>query len=638
MPAELKFAVLIDYDNIAIGVKNSLSKSFDYSIVSKWLRRRGEVLAQIAYGNWSTHSDFRIVSKALTKQGVQMEHLETASSGSKNGADIALSIDAVELVFTQKHIDAFCILSGDSDFLPLVHKLKKHNKRVYVVAGNSFASDNLRRNCHEFVSYEQLCGRAPPRNASYPVSAPMRGRVRAEPVENAFPAVRRALRAMERRGETSYINQLGTYVNRIEPDFDERAYGCETFKDLIIELVNAGYLWRKTIRGNRFCIAESDSPPRESSMAPRLRRSGGHRRGLSGGRSAGERDVRPDRSPARLMRGRVQDSQAVRVIKQAVSRIERSGRLADLDLLYKTILEIDPQFRAYGSSEMEFRGLVGALGRKGHFRIRTSSGAYVVELHHAADSVDAERTGRLGRDARQVLSEILKDNDSMLRAGLPNKQLGLIIETHPQFDANQLGLQGPEHLLELAVREGLLNARRDASGVVRCFPPDAGEEMVRALESAAKTGPSRFELPSETDALEPPKGPRAKPRLRTNRAASGESRVEDDPSGTESVDRAVEIVCDAVRMDGRVFDPGLRRSDFRSALEKAEPDFDLKTYGILTFRVLLDQLRDKGYLEAREEADGGVRFVGTEQLARFGDRSVKGSQGNKKGIFGWWRQ
>ena len=237
-----KFAVFIDYDNIAIGVRETLNRTFDYRVVSRWLEDRGEILAQTAYGNWSAHGNSKTVSRSLTKQGVQMEHLPTGANAGKNGADIALSIDAVELVFTQQHIDAFCILSGDSDFLPLVRKLKKHNKKVYVIAEKSFASENLRRNCNEFVSYERLCEAGS-------------SELGVESAESAVPVVRRALRAMERRGEVPYNNQLLATIRGLAPDFDVRRYGCESFRDLLITLVGLGH-FRQRQGEFRFCIED----------------------------------------------------------------------------------------------------------------------------------------------------------------------------------------------------------------------------------------------------------------------------------------------------------------------------------------------------------------------------------------------
>ena len=266
MSAQLNFAVFIDYDNVAIGVKDTLNQSFNYNHVSEWIQKRGEILSQIAYGNWSAHGDFKSVSKSLSQQGVKMEHLETSSSGTKNGADIALSIDAMELVFTQTHIDAYCILSGDSDFVPLVQKLKKYNKRVFVVAEASFASETLQGNCHEFVAYSELAGsplKEPGRNSRRIATAsrewyPSRKGGRRS-------ASQRPAAESEAEGESTLDDALGvlvgvfggiseiagqglsrsalrTAVRKANPDFEVGKYGVRSFRDLLDHARDRGYL------------------------------------------------------------------------------------------------------------------------------------------------------------------------------------------------------------------------------------------------------------------------------------------------------------------------------------------------------------------------------------------------------------
>ena len=640
METQLKFAVFIDYDNIAIGVKNTLNRPFDYRIVSNWLQERGEVLAQIAYGNWNTHSDFKIVSRSLTRQGVQMEHLETAASGSKNGADIALSIDAVELVFTQKHIDAFCILSGDSDFLPLVHKLKKHNKRVYVVAGNEFTSNNLQSNCHEFISYEALCGLRPIRYDSAPVSVPLSSRTHAEPIENAVPTVRRALREMDARGEVAYIKQLRTAVMRTEPRFDERAYGCDSFKDLIIQLVNAGHFRRKMLGAHRFCIAEVDFR-REPSHEVRSRPIGRDRfqRRAYTGPPAGRGKFRSDRKRSSMFRGAAETSRAVKVINEAVKQIEHSGKLAELDLLHKTILEIDSQFPEYGCSSFEFRQFVGKLAMDGHFRLKTASGAYVVEPKEVPDSPPVQAANRLADSARGVLDEIVSGNRQLLQVGLPNKQLEVIVSMQSGFDEARLGVDSPGHFLELAVREGLLNARRDSRGVVRYFAMDASPEALEAIAPSAREPSSAIEQaapaiekrPAAARAMGPAKSPPA--QATSPRAGSNE------PRSSRSVDDAVEAACMALRNEERLFKSGLHRSELRTALQESAPDFDLKTYGVRTFRVLLDCARKKGYLETRVEDDAGLRYYGTDMLSGMGSvKKASDSEPKQKRLLRWLKR
>ena len=121
-----------------------------------------------------------------------MVQRDTTPRGDKNGADINLALDALEMAFTRDHINAFAIVSGDSDFMALVNKLKQYNKRVYIVGGKAFTSTILQRNCHEFISYESLLDQSSPRSRRGGGSA-QRGRSgRSLPLSQAIPFINRA--------------------------------------------------------------------------------------------------------------------------------------------------------------------------------------------------------------------------------------------------------------------------------------------------------------------------------------------------------------------------------------------------------------------------------------------------------------
>jgi len=151
----LKFAVFIDYDNIEIGVRTTLGRDLDIAIVLEGIKQRGEIVAKIAYGNWGHHLE---ATRAFSEFGVHMVQRDSTPRGDKNGADINLALDALEMAFTHPHINAFVIVGGDSDFISLVEKLKQYDKKIFVVGGRQFTSIIMQRNCHEFVAYENLVG------------------------------------------------------------------------------------------------------------------------------------------------------------------------------------------------------------------------------------------------------------------------------------------------------------------------------------------------------------------------------------------------------------------------------------------------------------------------------------------------
>ncbi len=153
MQDRLNIAVFVDYDNIEIGVKSTLRRDFDVSLPLGALKERGDLVAKFAYANWGRQEG---ATRQMAENAVQMVQRIPSPRGDKNGADINLALDALEMAFTHAHVNAFAIVSGDSDFIPLVNKLKEYGKTVFVVGGKAFTSTILQQNCHEFVSYESL--------------------------------------------------------------------------------------------------------------------------------------------------------------------------------------------------------------------------------------------------------------------------------------------------------------------------------------------------------------------------------------------------------------------------------------------------------------------------------------------------
>src|SRR4051812_43284431 len=168
----LKIAVFIDFDNIEIGVKSTLNRHFDIGAVLEAVKERGEVVTKVAYGDWKRAGDN---SRSMSQHAIQMVQRNQTPGGDKNGGDINLALDALEMAFTRNHINAFVIVSGDSDFMALVEKLKQYDKKVMIVGGRSFTSIILQKNCHEFIAYENLIS-APQQSTSSRRPGPERSR------------------------------------------------------------------------------------------------------------------------------------------------------------------------------------------------------------------------------------------------------------------------------------------------------------------------------------------------------------------------------------------------------------------------------------------------------------------------------
>ena len=235
----LKIAVFIDFDNIEIGVKTTLGGHFDVGAVLEAIKERGEVVTKIAYGDWTRAGDY---SRSLTQHAIHMVQRNLTPGGDKNGADINLALDALEMAFTHSHINAFVIVGGDSDFMALVEKLKQYDRKVFVVGGRAFTSVILQKNCTEFIAYENLVSAPVPRRTTGGRTV---GRAGETPALNAVPLIRRALKVLADREVSPQLGVLKSTLLQLDSTFSEREYGASTFRDFVQRLARAGYLTLK---------------------------------------------------------------------------------------------------------------------------------------------------------------------------------------------------------------------------------------------------------------------------------------------------------------------------------------------------------------------------------------------------------
>jgi uncharacterized LabA/DUF88 family protein len=234
----LKIAVFIDFDNIEIGVKSTLNAQFDIGVVLEALKERGEVVSKTAYGDWTRAGDY---SRSLTQHATKLVQRNLTPGGDKNGADINLALDALEMAFTHAHISAYVIVGGDSDFISLVEKLKQYDKQVFIVGGRAFTSVVMQRNCHEFIAYENLTsGRRADRGGR--PSGPAPGQAG---IDQVMPLVRRALKVLSDREVSPQLGLLKSTLLQLDSTFSERSYGVSSFRDFAQKLANAGYVTLK---------------------------------------------------------------------------------------------------------------------------------------------------------------------------------------------------------------------------------------------------------------------------------------------------------------------------------------------------------------------------------------------------------
>ena len=182
----------------------------------------------------------------MTQHAIQMVQRNLTPGGDKNGADINLALDALEMAFTRNHINAFVIVGGDSDFIALVEKLKQYDKKVLVVGGRAFTSVILQKNCHEFIAYENLIAPQAARKTADLLKE--RARRCGDPnLSKALPLVRRALKVLTDREVSPQLGLLKSTLLQLDSTFSERDYGASTFRDFIEKMAAAGYVKLKQV-------------------------------------------------------------------------------------------------------------------------------------------------------------------------------------------------------------------------------------------------------------------------------------------------------------------------------------------------------------------------------------------------------
>src|SRR5262245_31606365 len=246
-----RIAVFIDFDNVEIGVKSTIGGQFDIGLVLEAIKERGEIVTKIAYSDWKRAGDY---SRLLTQHAIRMVQRNLTPGGDKNGADITMALDALEMAFTHDHINAFVIVGGDSDFISLVEKLKQYGRKVIVVGGRQFTSVTMQRNCHEFIAYENLVGSRgrPSERGGRPVGT--------SDVSKALPIVKRALKVLSEREVAPQLGLLKSTLLQLDSTFSEREYGAGSFRDFMEKIAQTGAVTLKHVGRSMMVESREDGP------------------------------------------------------------------------------------------------------------------------------------------------------------------------------------------------------------------------------------------------------------------------------------------------------------------------------------------------------------------------------------------
>ena len=240
-------AVFIDFENLALGFHSKRKSKFEIRKVLARLVEKGKIVVKKAYADWGRFSEY---TQALHEEGIELIEIPKRFQTGKNSADIRLSVDAIDLAWAKEHITTFVIVSGDSDFSPLVSKLKENGKHVIGLGMKESTSDMLRDNCDEFIYYEDL-----ERVQTTSITLPELG-ISAKQQE-AFSILMESVVALMRENkEVLWSSMIKDTIRRKRPVFDESYYGYRAFSSLLEDAQNQGLIeLRKDPRSGTYVVA-----------------------------------------------------------------------------------------------------------------------------------------------------------------------------------------------------------------------------------------------------------------------------------------------------------------------------------------------------------------------------------------------
>jgi uncharacterized protein (TIGR00288 family) len=287
---ERSLAVFIDFENLALGFQGRRDR-FDIVLVLERLVEKGKIVAKKAYADWSR---FLPYTAPLHEAAIELIEIPRRAQTGKNSADIRLCVDAMDLAYSKDHIDTFVVVSGDSDFSPLVSKLKELGKHVIGLGMQQSTSDLLRDNCDEFIYYEDL-GQTPAMAPAVDARVP-------ETKRKAFALLMESLTALRRENkDVLWSSMIKDTMKRKKPSFNESYHGYRSFSDLLEDAKKEGLLDLETDKRSRTYVVtrfgseldaadEADAGPAKKKS--RRRRSGAKRKASASAPTAAAADER----------------------------------------------------------------------------------------------------------------------------------------------------------------------------------------------------------------------------------------------------------------------------------------------------------------------------------------------------------
>ena len=281
-PETVSMAMFCDFENVALGVRDAKYEKFDIKPVLERLLLKGSIVLKKTYCDWERYKGFKATMHEANFELIEIPHVRQSG---KNSADIRMVVDALDLCYTKSHVNTFVIVSGDSDFSPLVSKLRENAKYVIGVGVKQSTSDLLIANCDEFIFYDDLvresqrsaARRDPKAQQSQPRRTPEEEKRRKEELEaRRSEAIELAVATFEaliaERGDAGKIwaSMLKEAIKRRRPDFNEAHFGFRAFGNLLDEAQNRGLLEVGRDEKSGAFVARSSAPATRVESSPEV--------------------------------------------------------------------------------------------------------------------------------------------------------------------------------------------------------------------------------------------------------------------------------------------------------------------------------------------------------------------------------
>ena len=470
-------ALLIDFDNVTMGMRSDLSKELKTLLDSDVIK--GKVSVQRAYADWRRYPQYIV---PLSEASVDLIFAPAYGSNKKNATDLRMAIDALELVFIRPEIGTYILLTGDSDFSSLVLKLKEYGKYVIGVGLQESSSDILVQNCDEYYSYTSLTGLTKTTELDHTTRDP-------------WILVRDAVTKMVSRGDVMRSDRLKQVMQELDPSFDEGSIGFSKFSKFLAEAASRGLVGLKKMENGQYEIVatKARSSRRENGRSRSRRGAKGPRQDLSS--SNAETPIGAD------LEGEGGLAQAYEALRSVLSDLHEAGRdpVRDSDLKRK-MLAADSDFDETELGFAKFSRFLGQAEKDGVVSIsRTERGnldVSMIELQKpmvGREPVTKDGTGAQSNDAKvEVVDELPEDLK-------PQKRGWFGLRFGSRRGSKSVSGEAPELFEGQGVKATVGSDHISSDSRTESLAPQESPKVERSLSTGAKTAEALREVSVESD-------------------------------------------------------------------------------------------------------------------------------------------